>query len=497
MEGYMEKFDLYKDIAQRTGGDIYVGVVGPVRAGKSTFITKFMDALVLPNVENRHEKERMTDEMPQAAAGKTIMTTQPKFVPNEAALIKLRENVEVKVRMVDCVGYLIDGAQGHKEGNKPRLVKTPWQEAEMPFEQAAETGTKKVIAEHSTIGIVVTSDGSIGTELSRAAYVPAEERVVNELKSRQKPFVVILNTVSPSAKETEKLRAGLQERYSVPVMAVNVLSMGLDEINAILESMLLEFPLANIEFEIPQWMQTLELENDIIADIAQNIRGFSETVGKMRDYSMGEGLFSEHNDLNPIEIVAVSLGEGKITYSITAKPHLFYKILSEECGVEIGSDFHLMSYVKGLAHAKKEYDRLKAALDEAEEKGYGVVSPGMEQMALEEPEIVKSGGRFGVRLKASAPSLHIMKVDIQTEISPIVGTEAQSEELVKYLLSEFEHDPKGIWKTEMFGKSLHSLVSEGINSKLHSMPVDTQKKMRRTLSRIVNEGRGGIICILL
>jgi len=493
----MEKFDLYKDIAQRTGGDIYVGVVGPVRAGKSTFITKFMEALVLPNVENKHIKERMTDEMPQAAAGKTIMTTQPKFVPNEAAAVMLRPNVEVKVRMVDCVGYLIDGAQGHKEGGKPRLVKTPWSDAEMPFEQAAETGTKKVIAEHSTIGVVITSDGSIGTELSRGAYLKAEERVVDELKSRGKPFVVVLNTSKPTSPETSKLTAGLKEKYNVPVTAVDILNMGIENINGILESILFEFPLSDIEFDIPEWMQTLESENRIIKEIAAGITAFAANVSKMRDYRLGESLFDANNDLNPIQTANVSLGEGRIIYSITAKPHLFYKVLSEECGCDISSDYNLMAYVKNLVHAKTEYDRIKRALDDAEENGYGVVNPGMEQMMLEEPEILRSGGRFGVRLRASAPSLHIMKVDIQTEVNPLVGTEAQGEELVKYLLSEFEQNPKGIWKTQMFGKSLHSLVSEGLNSKLHAMPNDTQKKMRRTLSRIVNEGRGGIICILL
>lgn len=493
----MEYFDIYRDISKRTNGDIYFGIVGPVRSGKSTFITKFMETLVLPNIDNKHVKERTTDELPQSAAGRTIMTTQPKFVPNEAAKIKLKDNIEIKVRLVDCVGYLIDGAQGHKEGSKPRLVRTPWSDTEMPFEQAAEMGTRKVIEEHSTIGVVMTSDGSITTELARGSYVKAEERVVNELKALNKPFIVVLNTSKPLAEDTIRLKKSLTEKYGVPVVAIDVLNMSMEDINSMLEAILFEFPIRSFEFELPQWMQTLPYDNQIIAEICSDALGMAQSASKMRDYSAGEKMLANNADVNPPTVINVIMGEGKVIYQVDAKQHLFYRILSAECGCDISDDYHLMSYIRLLAHAKIEYDKLKKALDEVDEKGYGVVSPTMDQMTLEEPEIIKQGNRFGVRLKASAPSLHIMRVDIKTELNPIVGTEAQSEDLVKYLLSEFESDPKGIWNTNMFGKSLHMLVKEGLNNKLVAMPSDAQAKMRKTLSRIVNEGKGGVICILL
>ncbi len=493
----MESFDLYKDIAERTNGDIYVGVVGPVRAGKSTFITKFMEALVLPNIQNAHKKERAVDELPQAAAGKTIMTTQPKFVPNEGVSIMIREKVDVKVRLCDCVGYMIEGAQGHKEGGKARLVKTPWSEEEMPFEQAAEIGTRKVIADHSTIGVVITSDGTINTDIPRANYIKAEERVISELKALQKPFIVVLNTTKPLSAETGKLREGLSEKYNVPIMALDVLNMQMEDINGILEKVLFEFPLRMIEIEMPQWMQTLPADNFIIKDLMEQARKMSDAVLKMKDYGDAHKFFAENEHIKPVTVNSVRLGEGKIVFQIEPQEGLFYKVLSAECNCEIANDFHLMSYIKQMTHAKVEYDKIKTALDEVKETGYGVVIPTMDDMSLEDPEIVKQGNRFGVKLKASAPSLHIMRVDIETEVNPIVGTEQQSEDLVKSLLSEFESDPKGIWETKMFGKSLHLLVNENLSGKIHSMPQEAQKKMRRTLQKIVNEGRGGIICILL
>ena len=493
----MENFDIYKDIAERTNGDIYVGVVGAVRTGKSTFITKFMEALVLPNIQNVHKKERAKDELPQAAAGKTIMTTQPKFVPNEGISIAIRDKVEVKVRLCDCVGYMIEGAQGHKEGGKARLVKTPWADEEMTFEAAAELGTKKVIAEHSTIGVVMTSDGTINTDIPRQSYIKAEERVIKELKAINKPFIVVLNTTKPLADETAKLRDGLAEKYDVPVMAVDALNMKIEDINCILEKVLFEFPLRMVEIEMPQWMQALPADNLIIKSLMEQTRAMSDSLLKMRDFADAHKFFEDSEYIEPVEVNAVRLGEGKLVFDIRPKEGLFYKVLSSECGCEIQNDFHLMSYVKQATHAKAEYDKLKNALDEVKETGYGVVVPGMSDMSLEDPEIVRQGNRFGVRLKASAPSLHIMRVDIETEVNPIVGTEQQSEELVKYLLSEFESDPKGIWNTNMFGKSLHMLVNENLSGKVHSMPAEAQKKMRRTLQRIVNEGRGGIICILL
>lgn len=493
----MEQFDIYKDIRDRTGGDIYIGVVGPVRAGKSTFITNFMEKLVLPNVADEHERARMTDELPQSAAGKTVMTTQPKFVPGEAVGLTLAENIAVNVRLVDCVGYMIDGAVGHLDGEKPRMVRTPWNDGEIPFVEAAEIGTRKVITDHSTVGIVMTSDGSIATELPRSAYVAAEERAVNELKNLGKPFVVILNSTVPESAETVKLAESLSDKYGAAVIALDVLNLTEGDIVKVFESLLMEFPLRLIDIRLNKWLRALPADNEIIVSLSSRLADLSKSIAKMSDYKLAVGLTEDNPFFEETVVDTIELGTGRIICSVRPKEGLFYQALSKECGVEIDDEFALISSLKQLVHAKREYDKLAAALEEVRETGYGVVTPALEEMTLEEPEIVKQGSRFGVRLKASAPSLHIMQVDIEAEVNPIVGTEQQSEELVKSLLSDFENDPKGIWETNMFGKSLHMLVNEGLNNKLTSMPVDTQKKMRRTLSRIVNEGKGGVICILL
>lgn len=493
----MEEFDIYKDISERTNGDIYVGVVGPVRAGKSTFITNFMEKLVVPNVQSKHIKERMKDELPQSANGKTIMTTQPKFVPNEAVAINLGENVNIKVRLVDCVGYLVDGAQGHMDGDKPRMVKTPWSEEEISFVDAANIGTQKVIKEHSTIGIVMTTDGSIATDLPRKAYIEAEERVVRELKELGKPYIVILNSTVPSSPETIKLAQSLEEKYGTTVMPLDVLNLTEENIVTVFEKILFEFPLMDIEVKINKWLQALPLDNVIINEIAGVLMNESKKMTKMADFKLLSAAFTDNENFVSLDVESVELGSGKIIYNLVANQDLFYKALSEQCQMEITDDFKLMSYIKELVVAKREYDKLSSALMDVREKGYGVVSPTMDDMKLEEPQLVKQGNRYGVKLKASAPSLHIMRVDIDTEVSPIVGTEQQSEELVKSLMSEFENNPKGLWETNMFGKSLHTMVNEGLTGKLNSMPEDTQKKMRRTLTRIINEGKGGVICILL
>ncbi len=489
--------DIYKDISERTGGDIYIGVVGPVRAGKSTFITAFMEKLVLGNIADEYERERMTDELPQSASGKTIMTTQPKFVPGEAVKVKLADNIEVNVRLVDCVGYMVDGATGHLEDDKPRMVKTPWSDEEIPFTEAAEIGTKKVISEHSTVGVVMTSDGSISTELPRSAYVPAEERAVSELKALGKPFVIVLNSTMPESAETSKLAASLTEKYGAATVAMDVLHLSEQDITRLFEQLLMEFPIRRIDFGMTKWLQALPAENAIIADLSAKIREKTAHMERMRDFSSALDMTEGSEYFESISADRIDLGTGTVTFSVKARDDLFYKALSDECGESIADEFALMSIMKQLVFAKKEYDKLAAALEEVKETGYGVVTPSLDEMTLEEPEIVKQGSRFGVRLKASAPSLHIMQVDIEAEVSPIVGTEQQSEEMVKSLLSEFETDPKGIWETNMFGKSLHMLVNEGLNNKLNAMPPDAQKKMRRTLSRIVNEGKGGVICILL
>ncbi len=493
----MEEFDIYNDIRSRTGGDIYVGVVGPVRAGKSTFITNFMEKLVVPKVSNKHVLERMKDELPQSANGKTIMTTQPKFVPNEAVAVSIAENVDVKVRLVDCVGYMVEGATGHLDGEKPRMVKTPWSDEEISFIDAADIGTRKVIEDHSTIGIVMTTDGSIATDLPRSAYVAAEERAVNELKALGKPFVVILNSTVPHSKETGKLAAALEEKYGAGVICLDVLNLGEKDITALFEKVLMEFPLMDIEIKISKWLQALPFEDNIIRNLVDSFMSTGEGMRRMADYKTPEALFADSDAFLQPQVENVELDKGKVTYSVNARPELFYKALGEQCGMEIADDFALMSHMKSLVHAKREYDKLAEALEQVKETGYGVVTPSPEDMTLEEPQMVKQGSRFGVRLRASAPSLHIMRVDIQTEVNPVVGTEQQSEELLKYLMSEFENDPKGIWETNMFGKSLHMLVNEGLTNKLTAMPDETQKKMRKTLSRIVNEGKGGVICILL
>ena len=492
----MEKYDVYKDIAKRTNGDIYIGVVGPVRTGKSTFITKFMELLVLPNISNKNKKMIATDEMPQSAAGKTIMTTEPKFVPGEAVKVQIRDKVTANVRMIDCVGYLVDGAMGHEENDKPRLVKTPWFDKPMAFEKAAELGTQKVINEHSTIGILMTTDGSI-TELPRESYIKAEERVVKELKEIGKPFAIVLNCKEPKSEQVIKLKEALENKYDVPVIAANATELTAEELLIILEKILLQFPMKNIDIDIPKWMQTLPLSNKTISRMINDIKLMLPKLSKMKDYLLMTSAFQNDESLEQPEVSSVLLGDGSASYTIAAKAGLFYQVLSEECGDDITDEFHLMSYVKSLSLAKHSYAKIKQALADAEEKGYGVVNPDIDEMQLEEPQLVRQGQRFGIKLKASAPSLHIMKVDVTSEISPIVGTEQQSEELVKYLLSEFENDPKGLWETNMFGKSLHSLVRDGLTTKLGAMPCDTQNKMRKTVSRIINEGRGGVICILL
>lgn len=493
----MEEFDVYKDISERTDGDIYIGVVGPVRAGKSTFITNFMNRLVVPKIKSKHVRERMTDELPQSANGKAIMTTQPKFVPGEAVSVNIADNIDIRIRLVDCVGYLIDGATGHLENDKPRMVKTPWSDEAIPFEQAAEIGTQKVITEHSTIGVVMTSDGSIDTELARAAYVSAEERVVNELKSLGKPFIVVLNSKVPQSTETVKLAASLSDKYETAVIPLDVLNMTENDIKDLFAKVLMEFPLRDVEFKIDKWLQALPMDNEIISSLLAKIADKTAAMKKMSDYKAVDEAFVEGSDFASVTVSAVELGKGKVTYELAAKPELFYKALSASCGMEITDDFALMSNMKELVHAKKEYDKISVALESVKKTGYGVVAPSLDEMTLEEPQIVKQGSHYGVKLKASAPSLHIMEVDIAAEVSPVMGAEEQSEDMVKNMLASFEANPKGIWETDMFGKSMHVLVNEGLNNKLNSLPGDTQKKMRKTLSRIINEGKGGVICILL
>ena len=493
----MEEFDIYKDVSERTDGDIYIGVVGPVRAGKSTFITNFMNKLVLPRVKNKRLLERMTDELPQSANGKAIMTTQPKFVPSEAVTVELGEKLDVRVRLVDCVGYMIDGATGHEEDEKPRMVKTPWFDEPIPFQDAAEIGTKKVISEHSTIGIVLSSDGTIDTDLPRSAYVPAEERVINELKELNKPFIVLLNSKVPSSTETVKLSLALSEKYETPVLAMDVSNMTERDVIDIFKRVLMEFPLRSVDVNVDKWLQALPFNDSIINALMSATCEKSALMRKMSDYEKMQSALEGDDRFKEIVVKSVEPGKGKVTYEVIANPQLFYTALSSGCGMEITDEFCLMSKLKELAHAKREYDKLSSALNSARETGYGIVVPAMDEMTLADPEIVKQGSRYGVKLKATAPSLHIMQVDVSAEVSPVMGAEQQSEDMVKNMLEKFNDNPGGIWETDMFGKSMHALVNEGLYNKLTSMPEDTCKKMRKALSRIVNEGKGGIICILL
>lgn len=492
----MEKYNIYQQIAERTQGDIYIGVVGPVRTGKSTFIKRFMDLLVLPNIENEYQRDRAKDELPQSAAGRTIMTTEPKFVPNEAIKITVDENVELKVRLIDCVGYIVKGALGYMENNAPRMVSTPWFEQQIPFEEAAELGTKKVINEHSTIGLVMLTDGSI-TDISREEYLDAEKRVINELKAINKPFVIILNTLTPVGNDTLKLKEELEIKYSTPVLAVNCAQMKMEDVHMIMERVLFEFPILEIGLNIPTWINALEDDHWLRVDVMNAIKDTFKDVTKIREAKNSIGRLGNYEFLKKAVIDRINLGEGSVAVDLSLQEGLFYRVLSETTGFEIEGEHKLIGLLKELSRIKKDYEKIEFALHEVRVKGYGIVTPSIDELALEEPEIVKQGNRFGVRLRASAPSIHMIRADIETEIAPLVGTEKQSEELVNYLLREFEGEPGKIWESNIFGKSLHELVSEGLQNKLFKMPEDAQLKLQETLQRIINEGSGGLICIIL
>ena len=492
----MDKFNIYKDISDRTGGDIYVGVVGPVRTGKSTFIKRFMELLVMPNIENSFQKERTKDELPQSGSGKTIMTTEPKFVPSEAVQIRLNENITFKLRMVDCVGYLVKGALGHEEGDVPRMVTTPWYEEEIPFEEAAEIGTRKVITDHSTIGMVVTTDGSI-TDIDRGNYIKAEERVINELTEIEKPFIILLNSKHPKLDSTIALRENLEEKYGVPVVAVNCMDMTIEDINEILEKVLLEFPIKEININLPGWVEGLSKNHWIRVEILNSVKEIAGNIQKLSEIRSSVTKFNELDIIENAKLYEIKLGEGIADISMNVDNSLFYKVLSEVTGYDVKGEYQILGLVSKLTKAKKEYDRIEKALKTADEVGYGIVAPSLEELELLEPEIFKRGNKFGVKLKANAPSLHLIKANLTTEVTPLIGNENQSEEFVKYLLDEFENDPSKLWDSNMFGKSLHDLAKEQIQTKLSAMPEDSRFKFQRTLERIINEGSGGLICIIV
>jgi len=492
----MDRIDLYRDIAQRTQGDIYIGVVGPVRTGKSTFIKRFLELLILPGVENEFVRNRVVDELPQSGSGKTIMTTQPKFVPNEAVQLSLDEKTDVNIRMVDCVGYMVPGAIGHTENDVPRMVRTPWYDHDIPFEEAAEVGTRKVITEHSTIGIVMTTDGSI-TDLPRSAYLDAEERVILELKDHHKPFVVVLNSRQPDGEEAKSLADALHSKYDVNVIAMDVMAMTAEDACKLLEEVLMEFPLRMIHLQLPSWMLGLPQEHYLVQRLMMPITQSMSSVNKMRDYALFLSSLEGIQDFMPANLIQIDLGNGKVVMESRPEERLFYQILGEECGYEIKDDYHLIKTIKEFVSAKREYDRLAEALYAVRSTGYGLVPPLMDEMELEVPEIVQQGSRFGVKLKAKASSMHMIRIDIESEISPLVGTEEQSEELVAYLMDTFEKDPQGIWQTNIFGKPLYDLVKDGMTNKVNRMPEEVQQKLRETLQRIANDGCSNLFCIML
>ena len=488
--------NIYEDIAKRTQGDIYIGVVGPVRTGKSTFIRKFMETLVLPNIENEFKRDRTRDEIPQSGSGKTIMTVEPKFVPADGVVIQLKDSVSLKVRMVDCVGYIVEGALGHEENGKQRLVSTPWSKDAMTFEEAAEIGTKKVIRDHSTIGVVVITDGSV-TGIERGSYIEAEERVIDELKSMNKPFVVILNSLTPKDEKTEILRNELEEKYEVPILPVNVEQMEEPDIENILETVLYDFPLNEIRINISKWVEGLEKNHWIKESIISTLKQCIANLQKIRDIDDIVNGFENLEFLDGVTVENVELGEGVVNIQLSTKQELFYNVLEEKSGFKIEEDSQLLSLVTTLSKVKQEYDKIEVALNDAKNFGYGVVAPSLSELSLEEPEIIKQGKQYGVKLKANAPSLHIIKADISTEVSPIVGNQNQGEEMVKYLLNEFEQNPSEIWESNMFGKSLNDLVKEQLQSKLYTMPDEIRFKIQKTLQKIINEGSNNIITIIL
>ena len=492
----MTNTNIYKDISTRTGGDIYIGVVGPVRTGKSTFIKQFMDKLVMPNIKEEYLRERANDELPQSSSGRTIMTTEPKFIPEKGALINIDDTAAMNVRLIDCVGYIVPSSLGYIEDNEPRMVMTPWYEEPIPFNMAAELGTRKVINEHSTIGLVVTTDGSI-SDIPRDEYAEAEERVIGELKEINKPFVMLLNCMYPESEAAFRLSEELSQKYLVPVIPVNCLELSEEDIKKILSKILFEFPVREIKISFPRWINTLPLEHWLRGSITEALKKSVNSVSKIRDVINFSQAFKDNENISRVNTETIDLGVGCANVKMEINQNLFYKILAETTGIVINDEQELMNTITELAKIKKDYMRVKDALDEVEATGYGIVMPSIEELSLEEPEIVKQGGRYGVRLKASAPSIHLMKADITTEVSPIVGSEKQSEDLIMYLLSEFEEDPVKIWDSNIFGKSLHELVNEGLHTKLARMPMDARMRIGETIERVINDGCNGLVCIIL
>ncbi len=491
----MANKSIYEDIALRTGGDIYLGIVGPVRTGKSTFIKQFMDKLVMPNIPEEYQKERAKDELPQSSSGRTIMTTEPKFIPEKAVNINIDNAANMNVRLIDCVGYIVPSSLGYIENDQPRMVNTPWYEEPIPFNMAAEIGTKKVIDEHSTIGLVITTDGSI-SDIPREEYMEAEDRVIAELKQINKPFVVLLNSLEPDSDTAIEIAENISNKHKIPVMPINCLDLTPNDIKQVLSRILYEFPIKEINVNFPKWINTLPIDHWLRSDLIKSLK-MADGIKHIRDINNFAECIKKSENTNNCKIEKIDLGFGKADINVEIRPNLFYKVLAENTGLIINDEMELMNSITELAEIKKKYMRVKDALDEVEATGYGIVMPDIHELTLEEPEIVKQGGRYGVRLRASAPSIHLMKANITTEVSPIVGTEKQSEDLIMYLLNEFEEDPVKIWDSNIFGKSLHELVNEGLHTKLARMPIDARMRVQETIERVINDGCNGLVCIIL
>lgn len=490
----MNTFDLYKDIETRTGGEIYIGIVGPVRTGKSTFIKRFMDVLVLPNMTDEHAKARSRDELPQSASGKTIMTTEPKFVPKEAAEIKLADDISVKVRLIDCVGYMVEGAAGHIENEEERQVKTPWFDYEIPFTKAAGIGTRKVIHEHSTIGIVITTDGSIG-EIPRENYRYAEEKTIQELKSIGKPFIVLVNTQKPYSEEAKRIAKEISDTHNVTAMPVNCEQLREEDIHRIMEQVLFAFPVSEIRFFIPKWVEMLPREHKIKSDLMAYVKQVLENVNELRDAS-DKITIPESMYITDAKVGNVSMDTGCVSVEIRVDDSFYYETLSELTGTNISGEYELIGTIKELSALRKEYETVKDAMNSVKLKGYGVVNPGKTEIHLDEPVVIKQGNKFGVKIHSEAPSIHMIRANIETEIAPIVGNEQQAEDLIKYI-KEAERTPEGVWGTNIFGKSIEELVMEGMRNKITMINDESQVKLQDTMQKIVNDSNGGLVCIII
>lgn len=489
------QFDVYNDIQARTGGEIYIGVVGPVRTGKSTFIKRFMDLLVIPNIEDVHSKERAIDELPQAAAGKTIMTTEPKFIPKEAADVVLNDETRLKIRLIDCVGYMVDGASGHIENQHERMVKTPWYDHEIPFTQAAEIGTKKVINDHSTIGIVVTTDGSFG-DLPRSNYLDAEEKTIDELKKLGKPFIVLLNTNKPYSNDTLQIAEEISDKYNVTVMPLNAEQLKKEDINRIMENIVSVFPVTELDFYMPKWAEMLPEDHWLKVDLIQAVKSLFQNITEVKD-AKSINLTTDSKYVKKFKIDNVNMQDGTVQVNVEFDDVYYYQILSDLIGVQIAGEYQLISTLRELAAKKSEYEKVSQATELVRTKGYGVVSPMRDEIRIDEPEVMKHGNKFGVKIKASAPSIHMIKADIQTEVAPIVGSEDQAKDLINYINANAKDNPEGIWETNIFGKTIRQLVDDGINSKINKLTDESQVKLQETMQKIINDSNGGIVCIII